>query len=236
MYSWSSRIRVCKSRGWGGRRGHANFHKASPYFRPRYFFKGEPLFSREELFPECTTLPYKSVGDAGRRTRINPKREQSGRGLGFISTIKKAILQQSMTAFASCGYFSTHNRKWHSMDKDNGFLSRTPWVRPKSAISILKRDDEHPVTLIWEYPLGKTPYPVYQTSSSPDSLPNFRPKARRKPSLSKGGSPGKSAKGMLGLITVIGSCGRLSFGPSGEVKRSNILVQHHGYYTQHGAV
>ena len=83
------------------------------------------------------------------------------------------------------------------------------------------------VTLIWEYPLGKTPCPVYQTSSSPDSLPNFRPKARRKPSLSKGGSPEESAKGMLGLITVIGSCGRLSFGPSGEVKRSNILVQHH---------
>ena len=75
---------------------------------------------------------------------LTPKRDQSGRGLGFIWTIKEAILQQSMTAFASCGYFSTHNPKWHSMDNDNGFLSRTPWVRPKSAaISILKRDDEY---------------------------------------------------------------------------------------------
>ena len=128
--------------GVGGEGRHA-FIKPHLISDPNTFLELSRCFQERYCFQNARPSHIKVSGMPVGELELPPKRDQSGRGLGFIWPIKEAILQQSMTAFASCGYFSTHNRKWHSMAKDNGSLSRTPWVRPKSAISILKRDDEH---------------------------------------------------------------------------------------------
>ena len=185
--------------GVGGEGTHA-FIKPHLISDPNTFLKLSRCFQERNCFQNARPSHIKVSGMPVGELELTPERDQSGRGLGFIWPIKEAILNKAWLHLPLADISRSTTLSDTLWPRIMAFCPEHPeWDQNPQFLS-LSETMSIPVTLIWEYPLGETPYPVYQTSSSPDSLPNLRPKARRKPSLLREGPRGSLLKACWGWL------------------------------------